>query len=45
MAEKSNLLSVAGIAKYKRIMRDMVEICYDIVQLQVPPDIRIVAGK
>ena len=45
MTEKSELLSVAGITKFKRITREMVEICYHIVPLRVPPYIPIVAGK
>ena len=45
MTEKSGLLSVAGIRKYKRITREMVEICYHVVRLRVPPYVHIVAGK
>ena len=45
MTEKSGLLSVAGITKYKRITREMVEICYHVVRLRVPPYVHIVAGK
>ena len=45
MTEKSELLSVTGITKYKRITSEVVEICYHIVQLRVPPYIHIDAGK
>ena len=48
MAEKSGLPSVRGIAMYRRITREAVEInmlSYYIVQLRVPPSIHIVAGK
>ena len=45
MTEKSELLSVIGITKYKRITSEVVEICYHIVQLRVPPYIHIAAGK
>ena len=45
MTEKSGLLSVAGITKYKIISREMVEICYHIVRLRVPPHVYVVAGK
>ena len=45
MTEKSGILSVAGITKYKRITREIVEICYHIVQLRVPPYVNTVAGK
>ena len=43
MTEKSGSLSVKGITKYKRITSEVVEICYHIVQLRVPPYIHIVA--
>ena len=29
--EKSGLVSITGITKYKRITNEMLEICYDIV--------------
>ena len=45
MAEKSGLLSLTGITKYKIITSEVVEICYHIVQLRVPPYILIVARK
>ena len=45
MTEKSGLLSVTGITKYKIITSEVVEICYYIVQLRVPPYILIVARK
>ena len=45
MTEKNGLLSVTGITKYKRITSEVVEICFHIVKLRVPPYIYIVAGK
>ena len=45
MTEESGLLSVTGITKNNRITSEVVEICYHIVQLRVPPCIHIVAGK
>ena len=45
MTEKSELISVTGITKYKRITSEVVEICYHTVQLRVPPYIHIVVGK
>ena len=41
MTEKSKLLSVTVITKYKRITSEVVEICYHIVQLRI----HIAAGK
>ena len=45
MTEASRLLSVTGSTKYKRITSEVVQLCYHIVQLRVPPYIYIVAGK
>ena len=45
MTKKSGLLSMIGITKYKRITREVVDLCYHVVQLRVPPYIHIVAGK
>ena len=36
---------MTGITKYKRITSEVVEICYHVVQVRVPPYIHIVAGK
>ena len=45
MTEKSGLLSVTGITKYEGITSEMVQKCYHIVQLRIPSNIHIVAGK
>ena len=45
MTEKSGLLSVTGITKYEGITSEMVQECYHIVQLRIPSNIHIVAGK
>ena len=45
MTEKYGLLSVTEITKYERNTSEMVEICYHIVQLRVPPYIHIIAKK
>ena len=45
MTEKSGLLRVTGITKFKRITSEVVQIHYHKVELRVPSYIYIVAGK